>query len=217
MDVVIPKKLNFLKSPSTPPPAIPTQDKSGKKLNFILPKPRPDNITSSKIGGVRDDIPVTPMLPELGNVSSTTETKNITDQNQQFILQPMYTLSYKPIEEEPLVSSKTEEVVESTGFGSNSSNFSMSILPSTGVEENRNSRAAVRHKLPFIVAQRPSSYGASRQISPKKDTSLAVESTNNAANSNLGEGMSLQPSDLSIAQEENPNVIRCRNYRDRKR
>ena len=173
MDVVVPKKLNFLKSPILQLP-----EKGPKKLNFILPKPGPE-------------IHVSNNEDETKTTSAATITPNTTE-NPQFILQPMYTLSYQPMSSEsngaPLTTSaSTMSNVVSLHLSEPSTSSTTSNVFGQAVHEEKSS--AVRHKLPLVVAQRPSSYTTSRQISPRKDTNHQEQN-----NSLSGSGYSKQSS-----------------------
>jgi len=156
MDVVIPKKLNFLKAP------IPHgQEKGPKKLNFILPKPVPDSS------------PVQSVVEEKVKTGANEEVPNTTVENPQFILQPMYTLSYQPISVENNTTSQPSPTsvmsnVVSLHLSEPTTNPATSSVFKNSVFEEKSS--AVRHKLPLIVTQRPSSFTSSHQISPRKDT-----------------------------------------------
>eukprot|EP00092_Neocalanus_flemingeri_P014244 GFUD01015364.1.p1 GENE.GFUD01015364.1~~GFUD01015364.1.p1 ORF type:complete len:1050 (-),score=269.28 GFUD01015364.1:283-3432(-) len=160
MDVVVPKKLNFLKPPaSTVLPSSQLADKGPKKFNFILPKPGPDNQFSHPSSSKTEAFPNPVATP----------TPN-TNENKQFILQPMYTLSYQPMPSEsdqtnissPATSLST---VVSLHLSEPSSTTSNTLVQSVQQENT----SAVRHKLPLIVTQRPSSYSITRQTSPRKE------------------------------------------------
>ena len=154
MDVVIPKKLNFLKAP------LPySLEKGPKKLNFILPKPSPDCSVAN--------------MPTVSEEEALSGEQVPTVDNQQVILQPMYTLSYQPMTSEHTTSqtipaSVLSNVVSLHLSEPTTSPTTSSVQSNTTLAENS---SAVRHKLPLIVAQRPSSLASSRQISPRKETS----------------------------------------------
>merc|ERR1712106_823084 len=156
MDVVIPKKLNFLKSP---PPIL--TEKGPKKLNFILPKPGPEcPVPTSQLS---EDEAKTASEEQVVTVAPNTVV------NPQFILQPMFTLSYPPLSNE---SSPAPPPIPAASVLSNvvslhlsepiTSSTTSTVFGQAPMEENS---SAVRHKLPLIVTQRPSSYTSSRQIS----------------------------------------------------
>jgi len=157
MDVVIPKKLNFLKAPISH-----SQEKGAKKLNFILPKPVPESMVS-----------VQSVVEEKAKTAVTEEVTNTTVENPQFILQPMYTLSYQPVSVENNTTSQPSSTsvmsnVVSLHLSEPTTNPATSSVLKNSVLEEKSS--AVRHKLPLIVTQRPSSFTSSHQISPRKDT-----------------------------------------------
>ena len=161
MDVVIPKKLNFLKSP---PPNL--TEKGPKKMNFILPKLGPECSVTMKQPSEGD--------AKTASQEQVTTIAPNTGENPQFILQPMFTLSYPPLPNEsspaplptPPAASVLSNVVSLHLSEPSTSYTTSTVFGQATMAENS---SAVCHKLPLIVTQRPSSYTSSRQISPRKE------------------------------------------------
>jgi len=129
---------------SSPSPQL---DKSSKKLNFILPKPPTDLPLSSSSG--------------CNSETKSDTVRSISTSNRDtppFILQPMYTLSYQAL---------------GSGLSSPQSVASTVSLqlptPGTVTGAQEDVGSGVRHKLPLIVSQRPSTYVGPKQLSPRKE------------------------------------------------
>jgi len=195
IDAVIPKKLNFLKPSTSSEPA----DRYVKKFNYILPKPGPETQNSSSKAEIK--------IPSTGaNVLAST------NENARMILQPMYTLSYQPLPEKNQTNISVPTSSMSTAVPLHLSEANVTTSNMAEEEPKMEAGSAVRHKLPLIVTQRPSSHSAPQLISPRKDSvkqDQVIPSTST--------GLPNQNAFSLTEETRRENVIRCRNYRDRKR